>query len=220
MNEPDSAIRERTREHLAALEVLRIARNAFFSLALAALAAHLLAWLLIETAAVAPADRGASPWQPSPAVRTDDSAAEAAPATGSERWAGRVEFALRVAGFVGRASALVLAGLYIVSLLVSLTGGLGGAGGLARACVWSLAALALVTPWVGSGVDQAAGSHSALYGYDEIADSPFSMLVSVVRFVLCPLLVAGFLTLSHLEFRRAYRKISMVSSTKLPIHEV
>ncbi|MFQ5411000.1 MAG: hypothetical protein ACE5EC_01835 [Phycisphaerae bacterium] len=208
--QPGATQREITREHLAALGIFRIARNAFFALAVFAVALHLGSWFLVQTGDDTSSIRAAAPWQNQP-IEHDGQSENRIDDSG--RWSHRMESALKMAGYVGRASALVIAGVYIVSLLVSLSGRLGGAASLAKACVWSLAALALVTPWVAAG---SGSSNSAFYGVDELMDSS----VSIVRYVLCPLLVVVFLTLAQFEFRSAYRKISMLPSTKLPIHEV
>ncbi|MFQ5412336.1 MAG: hypothetical protein ACE5EC_08550 [Phycisphaerae bacterium] len=208
--------RELAREHLAALGILRLSRNAFYALAVLAVVLHLGCWFLARTAHPPPPSRSAAPWQDHTTSPGEAISRTARSTDGMDRWTGRMESALKAAGFIGRASALVIAGVYIIALLVSLSGRLGASSSLAKACVWSLAALALVTPWVAAGSNQPDSSNSAFYGADELMDSS----VSIVRYVLCPLLVVVFLTLAQFEFRAAYRKISMLPSTRLPIHEV
>ena len=222
MDHLDAHSRELTREHLAALDALRIAKNAFLWLAAVAIALHICAWWIVKGDGV----RAESAWQQGDAqplsVSTDRPAAD----RDAHRWNARLESALIVAGFVGRSSVLVIAGLFIISLLVSLSAKLGGAAALAKACVWALAALALVTPWVRVDSERMIGLRSGLYGIDELHVMPtmsgsfMDELVSVVRFVLCPLLVALFLVLGQLQFRKAYRKIILAPKTKLPIREV
>jgi|GEM_PF-2204082 len=204
MDSPGTTHRDTAREHLAAFDVLRLAKNAFLWLAAAAVVFHLGAWLMMRGAAAQEADAVAA------GVRHVS--------------AGRFASSLAVAGFVARASVLIVAGVLIVSLLVSLTGRLGGAAGLARACVWSLAALALLTPWVRAHADQSTGLSSALYSYDQldraVVDGAAGGVLAFVRFGLCPVLVLVCLALGQVHFRRAYRKMTIAPTPKLPIHEV
>lgn len=204
MDSPGTTHRDSEREHLAAFDVLRIAKNAFLWLAAVAILFHLAAWLIMRGGAAQGADAAASGVHH---VST-----------------GRFESSLAVAGFVARASVLIVVGILIMSLLVSLSARLGGAAGLARACVWSLAALALVTPWVRVQTEQAADLGSALYGYDQldraVADGSAGGALAIVRFGLCPLLVVVCLALGQIHFRKAYRKMTIAPAPKLPIHEV
>ena len=180
---------------MAALEVFRLAKNAFFWLALAAVVLHLVSWMVIQYG-----DRSEV------STALDFLSEEAG---GEQRWIDRMESSLVAAGFVAFAAVLVVLGTYVMSMLVSLSARMGGAAGLAKASVWSLAALALVMPWV--RIDP-----TALSAYQ----STFDGLLSFVRFAFCPVLVAFFLLMGQLHFRRAYRKITIVPSTRLPIHEV
>ena len=197
------------RECLSAIDVLRMAKNAFFWLAIVAIALHLLAWY------------GSKPSPPRgpivSAASVDDGAApEDDIAT---RFARVIESRLTLVGFVGRASVLVCAGAYIICLLVSLVGRIGGTVGFAKACVWSLAALAMVTPWVSADVRQLPAFRSAFFGEEDLYTTGDGV-VAFIRFVLCPLLVAAFLVLAQLQFRSSYRRVSVPASTRLPIHEV
>jgi hypothetical protein len=204
MDSPGNTHRDTAREHLAAFDVLRFAKNAFLWLAVAAVLFHLGAWWSLRGQAMEEGDAVSS------AVRHVST--------------GRFESSLAVAGFVARASVLIVAGVLIVSLLVSLSGRLGGAAGLARACVWFLAALALVTPWVRVQTEVAAGLGSALYGFDEldrsVADGSAGGILAILRFGLCPVLVVVCLVLGQIHFRRAYRSMTITPPPKLPIHEV
>jgi hypothetical protein len=197
MDEMESLGREVGREHLAALDILRHAKNTFLWLAVVAVIFHVVVWI---------------------AYRRMDSADPA------NRFEASLEWMMAVAGFVGRTSALVVAGVFTVTLLISLSAKLGGAAGLAKACVWSLAALAMLVPWVRISTDDAANVPSALYGADELirkgggdgADGFFSF----VRFIVCPVLVALFLVMAQYRFRSAYRRITKVTAARLPIREV
>ncbi|MFQ5429082.1 MAG: hypothetical protein ACE5E1_02125 [Phycisphaerae bacterium] len=224
MESTTSATREFIREHTAALEVLRAAKNAFFWLAVVAVLLHLASsWLIVREsgarAAPIAATGSLSASGEAPALRSPGGDTMA-------RWleSDRIEPALLVAGFVGRASVLVVTGILVLCLLVSLSAKLGGAAGLARACVWSLVALAMLTPWSGINADQLSRMSSALPGFGELDAAAggglFDSALSVVRFLLCPLLVVVFLVLAQLRFRRAYRKIAGPAVAKLPIHEV
>jgi len=201
MDPSNTPSRETPREYVAALDVLRVAKNTFLWLAVAAILFHVTAWLFAQSASASISDTAA---------------------TGEVRhWAARLESSLAVAGFVARASVLIVTGVWIVSLLVSLSGRLGGAAGLARACVWSLGALALVTPWVHVNAQQTAALGSALYGYDQVDQAvDVGGILGIVRFVLCPLLVVACLLVGQIHFRRAYRKITLAPPPRLPIHEV
>jgi hypothetical protein len=190
--------RETTREHLAALAVLRHAKNVFIWLAACAVVLHVLLWIIVRY------------------TDLPDS-------TG--RWEPGLDRVLGMAGFVGRASVLVVTGVFIVVLLISLTSKLGGTAGLARACVWALAALAMLVPWTRIAPEDVAGIPSALYGMDELAKRAgetggLEAFLAVVRFAVCPLLVGAFLGLAQYHFRGAYRKITSVPTAKLPIREV
>ncbi len=199
MDHFEATTREIAREHQAALDVLRVAKNAFFWLAVAAVVLHIVAWSVVQFGGDAEAGDGyARGW-------TDDLGAS-----------------LAVAGFIGGAAALIVASVFVVSLLVSLSAKLGGAADLARACVWSLAALALVTPWSLAAlalVTPWSGLPSALSGLDEFYASAGGT-ISFVRFGLCPVLVVVCLSLGQMRFRRAYRRITRVRTSKLPIREV
>jgi len=204
MDHFEATTREIAREHQAALDVLRVAKNAFFWLVVAAVALHLVTWSVVQFGG----DRDAYYDEPA-SLETGRGLAQG--------WVEGLGSSLAVAGFIGRASALIVASIFVVSLLVSLSAKLGGAADLARACVWSLAALALVTPW--------AGLPSALSSVDEFYLSPGGEgaaggVISLVRFGLCPVLVVACLVLGQVRFRRAHRRITRVRTSKLPIREV
>lgn len=209
MDATDATInRDIARESLTAIDVLRTAKNAFFWLAVVAILLHLFAWL------------GSNPAGAAATAPAADSAVTDASAPDAARVYARVlESRLTLVGFVGRASVLICAGAYIICLLISLVGRIGGTVGLAKACVWSLAALAMVTPWVGAEAHQIAAFRSAFFDGDELysfADG----LISFIRFVLCPLLVIFCLFLAQWQFRTAYRKVTRPGGGRLPIHEV
>lgn len=214
--------REAHREYATALDVFRICKNAFFWLTLAAVAFHLTAWMLVRSndtpSAVVPTENNV----------TDTATGETSPSpwtqTGSRRWTSRLESPLSIAGFIGRSALLVMTGINIIALLISLSARLGGAAGLSKACVLSLAALALVTPWVHVDLSPSFGSTGLFYGTDELsrpaATSTLETFLSILRFGLCPILVAILAVLSELNFRSAYRKMTEGTTAKLSIHEV
>ncbi len=202
MEPVETPSRERIREHREALDVLRTAKNAFLVMAAAAVVLHLVSWLSVQFGTEATSDREYA------AFDDVDAFGEEAP-SGGPRWVDRMGTALVVAGFAGFAAVLVLLGIFVISLLVSLSAGLGGAAPLARATVWSLAAMALVMPWVRVLPAQIEGMRSVFAG-----------TLSVVRFGLCPVLVLACLVLAQHQFRRAYRRISSVPTARLPIMEV
>lgn len=198
MDELDAINRESGREHLAALDVFKHAKTAFYWLAIIAVALHLLMWIIARNADAA---------------------------TAGMQWSLSMEWALAIAGFIGRASVFGVTAVFVMSLLLSLTTRLGGAAPLARACVWSLLALALLVPWVRISPQDFGGVSSAFFGEEELqargagiggADSFFAF----VRFIVCPLLVAVFLSIAQNHFRLAFRKMTDLPAAKLPIREV
>lgn len=181
---------------MAAIDVLRVAKNAFLWLATAAIGVHLAAFVIVV-------------------MRTDG-------AEGLGRWADRFDQTLSIAGFVARASVLVINGIFLISLLVCLSARMGGAAALARGSVFALAALAMVTPWISPS--DSPGFTSALYGSADIyragrADAALGG-IGMVRFGLCPVVVVVLMLLSQWSYRRAYRKMAIAPPTRLPIHEV
>jgi hypothetical protein len=200
MDETETQSREAGREHLAALDVLRHAKNAYLWLAVVAVAFHVLLWIIFR--------------------RVDS----ADPANPAGRFEQSLEWMLAIAGFVGRASALVVAAVFLVILLISLNARLGGAAGLAKACVWSLVALAMLVPWVRISSEDVASIPSAVYGADELPKhgngDGVEAFFAFVRFFVCPILVALFLGIAQQRFRSAYRRIMMTTSARLPIREV
>ncbi|MBX3394175.1 MAG: hypothetical protein KF841_02290 [Phycisphaerae bacterium] len=213
-NQP--AERDLAKECLAAVDVLRTAKNAFFWLAAVAVLIHLTAWFSAGPAASRARGTGATT-AANPGVSP-----ESPPSTGdasSHSFAQVIETRLPLVGFVGRASVLVCCGVFVLCLLISLTGRIGGAAGFAKACVWSLGALAMVTPWVGADSRQLWAFRSAFFDGDELYsfDDGF---VALIRFVLCPLLVIAFLVIAQLQFRSSYRQVTLPASGRLPIHEL
>lgn len=198
MDESESISRDATREHFLALDVLRHAKNVFLWLAFVAVAVHL---VLYAVARRLESSDPVSRWQP------------------------RMEGLLAAAGFVGRASVFVVSGILLISLLICLIARLGGAAALARACVWSLAASALLVPWVRVGFQEMPDVSSAFYGVDELTRRPVdgdatTSFFAFLRFALCPVLVAAALGLSQRWFAAAYRKMTALPAAKLPIREV
>lgn len=199
MDEVETLGRDVGREHFVALEALRHAKNAFLWLAIVAVAMHLLMWFLVRR------------------TETPDM---------SGRWQDGLEWMLAIAGFVGRASALVVAGISVLVLLIGLNAKLGGTAALAKACVWSLAALALLVPWVRIASEDVAGVSSALFEADELARrvggsmSGTDAFFSFVRFVVCPILVGVLLGMAQCWFHAGYRRMTTASTAKLPIREV
>jgi len=186
-------------EHMAAIDVLRVAKNAFVWLAIAAVLLHLVAFGAVMAAADSEGGQGAF-----------------------GAWSDRFDQALSIAGFVARASVLVINGIFLISLLVCLSAKMGGAAGLARGCVWALVALALVTPWINAG--DSAGFTSALYGTADLyratgADAALGWM-GAVRFGLCPILVIAMLLASQWSYRAAHHRMSLAPPARLPIHEV
>ncbi len=199
MDETDLLNREEGREHFAALEVLRHAKNVFLWLAFVAVALHVVSWLMLRQA---------------------DSP------QGTRDWELTAEWMLAMAGFVARCSVLVVTGVFVMALLVSLSAKLGGAAGLAKAGVWSLAALAMLVPWVRLSSEDVINISSAIYGVDELSahgpggGSGADAFFSVVRFGICPILVVVCLGAAQYCYRNVYRRIAKPLAARLPIREV
>lgn len=183
-------------EHMAAIDVLRVAKNAFIWLAAAAVILHLVAFILVFAAR--------------------DNIDTMGP------WPDRLDQSLAVAGFVARASVLVINGIFLISLLVCLSARMGGAAALARGSVFALAALAMVTPWINASDSPAFTT--ALSGgaaiYRVIAGDVGLGMIGIIRFIVCPAVVVGLLLGGQWCYRRAYRRMTLSPPARLPIHEV
>ena len=202
LNPIETSPLERIREHREALDVLRTAKNAFLVLAAAAVLLHLVSWLVVQFGTESGPEGEYAAFEEYDAYDAEDW-------SGGSRWVERMGSALVVAGFAGFASVLVLLGIFVIALLVSLSAGLGGAASLAKSAVWSLAAMALVMPWVRILPAEIEGMRSVFAG-----------ALSVVRFGLCPVLALACLCLAQLRFRSAYRRMTSVPAARLPITEV
>ena len=220
MDHVESTTRDLYREHLGTLDVLHYAKDVFFWLALLAVALHVMCWIVVgytdTLAPLAPTTLSPDSGGRGSAMPTEEQLSSA------RRWQAAVRAALALGGFVGRASTLVMAGILTIALLVSLSARLGGAADLARACVWSLVALAMLVPWL-RAPDEVAGISSALGGMDDLTRASTTGgggLLSAVRFLLCPLLVGAFLVLAQINYRHAHRRITAAPGTRLPIREV
>ncbi len=226
MDETDDTLQELSREHLAALDVLRIAKNVFFWLALVSIVALMGSWYVVRH--THKLDNAFQAITVEPGVAVPSEAAR----TSAARWLHATESSVALAGFVGRASIVMLVGLSVLGLLVSLSARLGGASGMARAGVWSMMALAMIVPW--EGLMPAGGSNLPSVFYDmtdlnaigasvaSTADghAATTSWLELVRFCLYPLLVAAVLVAAQLAYRRGYRRIVMSPDTRLPIREV
>lgn len=183
-------------EHMAAIDVLRVAKNAFLWLATAAVLLHLAAFVFVFS-------RGEDFDTFGP-------------------WPDRIDQSLAIAGFVARAGVLVINGIFLISLLVCLSARMGGAAAMARGSVFALASLAMVTPWINASdspaLTSALSGGSAIYRY--IAGDATLGFIGVVRFIVCPAIVVALLLGAQWSYRRAYRKMTLAPPARLPIHEV
>lgn len=213
MDQADRVNRDIARECMTALDVLRVAKNAFFWIAVVTIGLHLAAWFGARTGGAA-----SSPGGEASAVEGETGGAET-DFDASNRTTQAIESQLSLIGFVGRSSVLIVNGAFMLALFVVLIGRLGGTAGLTKACVWSLASLAMVAPWVSAETRPMIVFRSAFYTRDDIYSSGDGWIV-LVRFVVCPVLVAVFLLVAQLEFRAAYKRITAPSGARLPIHEV
>lgn len=212
MDQADRVSRDISRECMTALDVLRVAKNAFFWVAIVTVALHLVAWFGSKSTAAPAGDGSQANGEAEIARRATDFDA-------SNSVARAIEAQLLLIGFVGRSAILVINGAFMLALMVAIVGRLGGAAGLTKACVWALASLAMVAPWVSADAGQMVNFRSAFFGRDELYSSGGGGIV-IVRFVVCPLLVGVFLLIAQLEFRSAYKRITAPTGARLPIHEV
>jgi len=208
------------REHVASLDVLRYAKNVVLCLAWIAVALHIFSWITVAYTDTLDPLRAATVLP----YGSENSGPSERDFAIARQWERVLQSSLTLGGFVGRCSALVLAGVFIVALLVGLSAALGGAADLTRACVWSLVALAMLVPWLRAPEDM-IGVATAFHGFDDLTRaaaidrSAAGGALSFVRYVLSPLLVALCLILAQLSFRRAYRRITAVPSA-MPLDEV
>ncbi|MCZ6699424.1 MAG: hypothetical protein O7D94_10880 [Planctomycetota bacterium] len=227
MDQSSDGSQELGREHLAALDVLRITKNLFFWLAIVAIVAQVGSWYVVRhTDKLDNADRAITVGEASSPTQAEIDL--------SRRWARGTESAVSLAGFVGRVSVVMVGGLMVLALLVSLSARLGGAAGITRAVRWSLLALALLVPWDTLTPGAVSRIPAAFCSFDELNDVRYRDISATAadngdgavtwsetaRFSLYPLVLAVVLVASQLSFRGGYRKIVLSPVTRLPLHEV
>jgi hypothetical protein len=233
MDQSDVISRDLSREHVAALDTLRHAKSAAFWLAVIAILVHVAAWYLVRYTDVL--DSAAS--------ATTNVADASDTMNGDEvadRWESRLQAALGVAGFVGRAAVVVLVGLLMLSVLVSLSARLGGAAGLSKAFVWSLLALAMLVPWDRLTPDEVKSVPAAFYSMSDltgVSDDPNAVAVAGdridlkdadtmakvldgMRYAGYPLIVLLVLIAAQSNFRAGYRRVVIAPTARLPMREV
>lgn len=230
MDSSSDSFQELGREHLAALDVLRLSKNLFFWLAMVSILAHVGSWYVVRhTHKLDDAER---------AITIGQGGAAAGPTQAEYdrawRWSRGTESAVTLGGFVGRVSVFMVSGLMVISLLVSLSARLGGAAGIAKAVQWSLLALAMLVPWDSLTPDAVTKIPAAFCTFDELNDARFREIAATavgnsevgvswrerVRFAMYPLLLAVVLGAAQFSYRGGYRKIVLSPVTRLPLHEV
>lgn len=215
----DSTSQDYRREHLAALDVLRHAKNMTFWLGMFAILAHVGTWYavrhtkLLTGPTVADMDTSAA-----------GSTASLDDATRINQWEMRLDSTLGVAGLVGRAAIVLLMGLYVLSLLVGLSARLGGAAGMAKSCVWSLLALALLVPWdrLSSEPVVAGNLPSAFYSLDDVTRATVTSgfnLPDTIRFAAFPLVILILLISAQVTYRAGYARIVAAPAARVPMRE-
>ncbi len=230
MDAPRENPRELTRDHVAALDTLRHAKNVFFWLAMISVVAHVGSWYVARhTSALDAAIRVTTLDLGGDATAGPPSEAEFVKA---DRWRVATESALAIGGFAGRASIVMLVALYMLGLLVNLSARLGGAAGMAKGCVWSLFALAALVPWNRLTAPEVSGIPPAFFSYDDligyingpIADDEAAAAGAdwqeTVRFAIYPLLLGLVLVVAQLSYRAGYRRVESSPSARLPMREV
>lgn len=230
MDQPSDSMQELGREHLAALDVLRLAKNLFFWLAIVSILAQVGSWyIVLHTDKLENADRALTIGEGGEATGPTQADIDR-----SWRWARGTDSAVSLGEFVGRVSVFMVVGLMVLSLLVSLSARLGGAAGIAKAGVWSILALGMLVPWDSLTPEAVTKVPAAFCSFEELNDARFRDLSAAVemvdnasanwkdtvRFCVYPLLLAVVLGASQLSYRRGYRKIVLSPVTRLPLHEV
>jgi hypothetical protein len=197
---------------------MRRGKNLCLALAFASIAFHLAGWIVVRKSdALTPLEPVAlSAGQ----TLEDVQVPSAEEIQAARRWRTVTESGLTLAGFVGRASILVIGAVYALSLLISLTNRLGAAAPLAAATMWSLASLAMVIPWVWMGAGAVRQGPSTMFDLADLDRPEAGGFVGVLRFAVGPLLVAALLLTSQVFYRRGYRRITDRPARRLPIHEV
>lgn len=236
MSSTDDAAGDLRRDHVAALNALRYAKNVFLCLAILSVLSHLGSWYLVRHSSKLDALRITV----IDASSLGDGAAATVPTEEetitASRWRKGAESALTLAGFVGRVSLVMVVGLYGLCLLVSLSARLGGSAGMARACVWSMLAMAMLVPWERLTPDESAGVPAAFYLLDELERAApdtealaelgedggptSSNWMDTVRYCIYPGLLGVVLVLGQLSFRSGHRKLTTSPSARLPMREV
>ena len=219
MNGPtDSVTQEFRREHLAALDVLRHAKNMTFWLAMLAILAHVGAWYAVRHTTLL---NGQTSGEVD--TSTAGSTAGVGDANKAYQWEVRIEGTLGVAGLIGRAAIVLLMSLYVLSLLVSLSARLGGAAGMAKACVWSLLAMALLVPWDRVTPQEYSNLPSAFFSLDDVTRAAVTTgwdLSDTIRFAAFPLVILMLLMAGQWAYRSGYARIVAAPAARLAMREV
>lgn len=215
----DPTGQEYRREHLAALDVLRHAKNMTLWLGVLAILAHIGTWYAVRHTQLLNG--------PTPSELDTSAAGSTASldnATRINQWETRLDSTLGVAGLVGRAAIVLLLGLYILSLLVGLSARLGGAAGMAKACVWSLLALALLVPWDRLSSEPVVSGNlpSAFYSLDDVTRVAVTTgfnLSDTIRFAAFPLVILVLLISAQVTYRAGYARIVAAPAARVPMRE-
>lgn len=233
MDSSDQDSRELTRDHVAALDVLRHAKNVFFWLAVISVVAHVGSWYVARHTTLLDAAVRLTTIDPDGGDAAGPTEADMNAADRADRWRVAAESSLALGGFVGRASVVMLFALYVLSLLVCLSARVGGAAGMAKACVWSLLALAMLVPWDRLTSPEVSNLPAAFFTMDELngagdaalvtpvdGDAPDRPWIGWVRFCIYPLLLGVVVIVGQLSYRGGYRKLSARPGARLPMREV
>jgi len=206
------------REHLAALDVLRHAKNMTFWLAVLAILAHVGAWYAVRHTTLLNGQNAANV-----DTSTAGSTAGVGEVSKAYEWEVRIEGTLGVAGLVGRAAIVLLMGLYVLSLLVSLSARLGGAAGMAKACVWSLLAMALLVPWDRVTPQEYSNLPSAFFSLDDVTRAAVTTgwnAPDTIRFAAFPLVILLLLMAGQWAYRSGYSRIVAAPAARLAMREL
>lgn len=216
---PDSTGQDYRREHLAALDVLRHAKNMTLWLGVLAILAHVGSWYAVRHTKLL-----SGPTTAELDTSAAGSTANLDDATRANQWEMRLDSTLGVAGLVGRAAIVLLLGLYLLSLQVSLSARLGGAAGMAKSCVWMLLALSLLVPWDRLSSAPVAGGNlpSAFYSLDDVTRvavaSGFN-LPDTIRFAAFPLVILILLISAQVTYRSGYARVVAAPAARVPMRE-
>jgi hypothetical protein len=220
-------------EYFDAVRSARMAKTVFWMLVWVALVTQLVCFILVQFAGIldTPPPAGAAAGATRPATEPIGPTTRAVPSppepanTEIELRRRTIECLMPVAQVVGLGAAVLLSLSLLVTLLVALVGGLGGARGFTSSLFWSLLLLMLLVPWqhmfpdaLASGVLTDLGRmQSAIEGvrpqYDAGKYFSYAMILHFIRFLVYPVIALLAWMVVGLRFARGLRRVNETVSS-------